>query len=266
MYTLKANFHNHTRFSDGLYSPKHVLKFAKERGFGLMVITDHNEYKGSVEFMELAAHEGIISFFGSELVFMDDGKISELLAYFRTKEDIESFFSEFQDDNFWPKCDDVGELLTLVRKHNGVSIAPHPYGFKGLLGNGDEADFSGIEIANAYISPADNRRAKEYANSHPNRYHTFGAADLHVFPSALNAAYTVIESDEPITADAVWDNLKGISETMAFKGVGGSLPTWKRFLQECVICISVPKYLIRQDYNFFKLHNFHNFKKHHRKW
>lgn len=265
MHTIKANFHVHTRFSDGLYTPKQVLGFAKKRGFGLLVITDHNEYLGSVEFMKLAAKEGIISFFGSELVFMDDGKISELLAYFRAKKDVESFFKEFNDDEFWPHCDNVGEMLDLVRKHNGVAIAPHPYGFKGLLGNGDESDYSGIEVANAYIGPADNRRAKEYNESHPGRYHAFGASDMHVFPSALDAAFTEIRSKEPITVDAVWDNLTGEKETIVFEARGGSLPAWKRFVQECIICISVPKYLILQDFNFFKLHKFHNFKKHHRK-
>ncbi|WP_018526976.1 PHP domain-containing protein [Alkalispirochaeta alkalica] len=37
-----ANLHTHTRFSDGLYSPRRMIREYRERGYTILAITDHN--------------------------------------------------------------------------------------------------------------------------------------------------------------------------------------------------------------------------------
>jgi hypothetical protein len=151
----------------------------------------------------------------------------------------------------------------MVSRHHGVSIAPHPFAHKGILGHQEEPELCGIEVANSFISKADNKRAREYLEENPGKYKQFGGADMHIFPYAFNCAHTLLRSKEEINFDTVWANMKGDGNTIQFTGMGGSLPLAERVVQELWCLVKASTYLAMQNRSFSKLHNFHNFRKHH---
>ncbi|MBP1744896.1 MAG: phosphatase, partial [Firmicutes bacterium] len=42
----KGDFHIHTRYSDGKYSPREVIDFAKKSNLDIIAITDHDTVSG----------------------------------------------------------------------------------------------------------------------------------------------------------------------------------------------------------------------------
>lgn len=52
---VRGSFHNHTRFSDGKYSPEQVLKKYKARKFTHVSVTDHDNTGAYPEILQLAA-------------------------------------------------------------------------------------------------------------------------------------------------------------------------------------------------------------------
>ncbi|MCK6603019.1 MAG: PHP domain-containing protein [Bacteroidetes bacterium] len=63
---IRGSFHNHTRFSDGKYSPEQVLKKYKSRRFTHLSITDHDNAGSYPETLELASALGLTVFPGLE--------------------------------------------------------------------------------------------------------------------------------------------------------------------------------------------------------
>lgn len=230
----------------------------------MIAITDHNEIRGTLQAFDLAPKYDILALLGAELFFMSQDKLSELLVYFRKKDEIIGFMQEFRKDKFVPDFLTVAPLIKMVRKYNGVCIAPHPYGHKGLLGHGEEGNFDGIERVNSFISPKDNEQVREYQATNAGRYKSFGGADMHIFPSALSAAYTELTSEEKIDLESFWQNMACQKNNIVFKASGKSLSLTRRASQELWCLVKVTCYLIYQDVGFLRLHTFHNFKQHHR--
>jgi hypothetical protein len=266
MIVRKANFHIHTYYSDGVYTPRQILRFAKKKEFSAITVTDHNEIRGTLKVFDLAPEYEIIAYLGAELFFQVKGKLTEMLVYFTEKNDIVAFMNEFRSEEFYPKFDKIDELLGMVKRHHGLAIAPHPYGHKGILGHDVEPDLCGIEVANSFITKADNRRAREYVAKNKGEYKEFGGADMHIFPYSFDCAHTLLKSEGVIDFDTLWSNMKGESNGITFTAVGGSLPLSARIIQELWCLIKASIYLALQNRTFTKLHNFHNFHSHHTKW
>jgi hypothetical protein len=266
MIVRKANFHIHTYYSDGIYTPRQILRFAKRRGFSAIAITDHNEIRGTLKVFDLAPEYEMIAYLGAELFFQVDGRLTELLVYFTEKNNIVAFMNEFRSEEFYPKFNRTEEVLGMVKRHHGIAIAPHPFGHKGILGHDEEPDLFGIEVANSIITKADNRRAVEYMDRNKGKYKEFGGADMHIFPYSLNCAHTLLKSEKEIDFDTLWANMTGVNNDISFSGVGGSLPLAARIIQEFWCLIKVSIFLALQDRNYSKLHNFHNFHSHHTRW
>lgn len=265
MFHKKANLHLHTIYSDGIMTPRQILAAAKKRGFGIVAITDHNEIKGTLKAFDLAPEYEMIAYLGSELFFELNGRLTELLVYFKEKKDIVAFFNEFRTDHFVPRFNAFADLSAMVCRHNGACIAPHPFAHKGLLGHGVEGNFDGVEAANSFVGHYPNEQARNYVAENPEKYLYFGGADTHFFRSSLDAAYTELYSKEEINFDSFWENLVGKKKTITFKPIGDSLPKWKRFVQETWCFFKVLAFLTHQDLKYRKLHNYHNFTKHHKR-
>lgn len=263
MLEKKANFHLHTYYSDGAFSPRQILRIAKKRGFSAIAVTDHNEIRGTLKVFDLAPEYEMIAYLGAELFFQVSGKLTEMLVYFYDKNDLVAFFNEFRSEEFYPKYKTTDELIKIVRRHHGVALAPHPFGHKGVLGHAEEPDLDGIEAVNSFITKADNRRVKEYIRKNEGKYRLFGGADLHIFPWSLSTAYTLMKSDHEIEFNNLWENLRGEKQTITFEGVGDSLPLYLRIVQELWCLVKASIYLALQDYSYTKLHDFHNFQPHH---
>ena len=63
---MLADFHMHTRASDGRALPGDMVRAARARGLGAVAITDHNTFAGSVAAAR-AGVEGVIVVYGSEV-------------------------------------------------------------------------------------------------------------------------------------------------------------------------------------------------------
>jgi len=240
-YKEKANLHIHTYHSDGIFTPKMILSYARRKKTKVLSITDHNMIKGTLQGLKFAERYGIIFFPGVECVFSVGDKYFEILAYFENETNITSFFNEFQGlESFIPKFSSIKAVTDLIERHDGVAIAPHPFGRKGVFRhkkNGQRIIFggAGYEQINAFTGRIRNKRAKKFLNHE--RCIVLGSADMHFFRAALDVCYTELVSELPITRKNIWDNLTGKKETIDFIPKGKSFPTHLIWFQK-VLCAS----------------------------
>jgi len=73
-----VDLHCHTNYSDGILSPKEVVRRAKEKGIKYLAITDHNSVDGVIEAVEEGKKIGVNIVPGVEIKF----KGGEILGYF----------------------------------------------------------------------------------------------------------------------------------------------------------------------------------------
>ena len=51
---MKIDLHNHTKYSDGLYTPEELINIAIKEGVGCFAITDHDSVFSCDEIQEAA--------------------------------------------------------------------------------------------------------------------------------------------------------------------------------------------------------------------
>ena len=90
----KVDFHVHTNFSDGLLSPKDVVKRASNNG---VAITDHDTIDGISEAIEESKLHNIKIIPGIELSTNYNGESIHVLGYFKDNSYKEKEFVEFLD-------------------------------------------------------------------------------------------------------------------------------------------------------------------------
>lgn len=233
-YTKNANLHIHTYHSDGIHSPGYIVRSAKKFGVEILSITDHNEIRGTLSGAKIADRLGLIFFPGIELMFGVKGRVYELLAYFYDINDIKNFYNEYRYTNgFAPTFKSVPEVVSMIRRHNGAVVVPHPFGRKGIFrklrNRGINVD--AIEDVNAFTGEKRNKKAKNHTDS-DNDFLRLGAADMHFFVSDIKKVYTFIESGQEITKRAFWDNLLGKNRTIFFEAVGKNFKPHKIIYQK----------------------------------
>lgn len=79
---LKTDLHIHTNFSDGKLTPKEVLEIAKTKGLGIISVTDHDNFEGSVRMLEFNGKQEIKIIPGIEISADFHGKEIHILGYF----------------------------------------------------------------------------------------------------------------------------------------------------------------------------------------
>ncbi len=92
-----CDLHNHSVYSDGTYTPRQLLEYAKQKGLLALALTDHNCVDGAEELEKYAKEIGIEALVGSELTTEYKGKETHLLALFLNKEareEMKEFFAE----------------------------------------------------------------------------------------------------------------------------------------------------------------------------
>ena len=65
-HNFYANLHTHSTYSDGGFSPKELVKAAKEEGYGAIAITDHDTTAAYSEIQSECEKEGLEYIFGTE--------------------------------------------------------------------------------------------------------------------------------------------------------------------------------------------------------
>lgn len=61
-----ANTHNHSTFSDGVYTPEELVVLAKKEGYGAVVLTDHDTVRGYYFMQKAARKYGLLTLLGCE--------------------------------------------------------------------------------------------------------------------------------------------------------------------------------------------------------
>ena len=64
---MKIDLHNHTTYSDGLYTPKELVEIAKREGVDCFALTDHDSVFGCDEIQSYAKEAGLHVLSGMEL-------------------------------------------------------------------------------------------------------------------------------------------------------------------------------------------------------
>lgn len=93
----KVDFHVHTNFSDGLLSPKDVVKRASNNDVSILAITDHDTIDGISEAIEESKLHNIKIIPGIELSTNYNGESIHVLGYFKDDSYKEKDFIEFLD-------------------------------------------------------------------------------------------------------------------------------------------------------------------------
>ena len=93
----KVDFHVHTNFSDGLLSPKDVVKRASKNGVSILAITDHDTVDGISEAIEESKLHNIKIIPGIELSTNYNSESIHVLGYFKDDSYKEKEFIEFLD-------------------------------------------------------------------------------------------------------------------------------------------------------------------------
>jgi predicted metal-dependent phosphoesterase TrpH len=78
----RADLHLHTSYSDGVLSPRELVRRARQAGLQTISITDHDNVAAIPEALEAAEEEGIEVIPGVELNAHVDGREVHLLGYF----------------------------------------------------------------------------------------------------------------------------------------------------------------------------------------
>lgn len=164
MQTYKVNFHIHTNYSDGHYTSEEILSLAKKGRYNVIAITDHNDIRASREACLAQEKYNLLVIPGVELFFLVGFKLYELLAYFPRLEELELFFSDFLENKFLPRFKTPEKVIALVHKYSGVTVAPHPFGNKGLLRDYPELNVCGYEYHNSFASPVANGVSEKFEN------------------------------------------------------------------------------------------------------
>lgn len=219
------------------------MHYAKLVGVNVLSITDHNEIRGSITASKVAERLGLIFFPGIELTFAIKGRPYEILAYFYNIEDAEKFYREYRFGNgFLPTFKNVSEVINLIDKYNGVEVVPHPFGRKGIFRRyrNRGLNVNAIEVMNAFTGEKRNGKAKDHKDG-DSQFLKLGAADMHFFVDDIQKVYTQLTSNQEITKEAIWQNLRGEASSIQFKPTGHQFSEFKIWFQKplCTVVYAI---------------------------
>lgn len=78
---LFANSHNHSTFSDGVYTPEEIVNMAKALGYRAVVLTDHDTVQGTYFMQKAARKAGLLTLLGCEFTTVEYGEGFHLLGF-----------------------------------------------------------------------------------------------------------------------------------------------------------------------------------------
>lgn len=172
----KADLHLHTEYSgigqlwtlgfpESVSKPPSVVNRARNRGYDVICITDHNETAGAFVAQKYAEEFDDIEVVIGEEVMTSDG---EIIGMFLT-EKIQSGLS-------------IEETVDIIREQGGLTIAPHPFSFhvKGLKERIFDIDLDGFEVLNGgHPDKYSNAFAQAVMDRYPGKWAPISASDAH---------------------------------------------------------------------------------------
>lgn len=83
----------HSTFSDGEFSPKDLVRIARQNEVSILSLTDHDTFTGCSELLQAAVAADIFAFPGIEITVRYHDRTLHLLAYFKSLDSISSDLS-----------------------------------------------------------------------------------------------------------------------------------------------------------------------------
>ncbi|MGL4345904.1 MAG: PHP domain-containing protein [Cellulosilyticaceae bacterium] len=117
---MRADLHIHTYFSDGTMTPEEIVTKAKEKGVGIVAITDHNSYASWERFQKAALEADITPIKGAEINCQYNGRVFHVLAYgFENTAELVKLINQ-ADSEMQRMSDDLVE--NLAKGYGNVSL------------------------------------------------------------------------------------------------------------------------------------------------
>src|SRR5579859_2276426 len=168
----KADLHLHTDFSDGLNSPRQVVKAASKEGLQIIAVTDHDTMEGALRAHEYSLRRpdlGVQVIIGEEVSTLNGHVIGIFL------------------NKFVPPRLSAKRTVELIHQQGGIAILAHPFHiYTGKNSDHpkaveiiDEIFFDGIETINHgdALSFWSNKKAEKIMERH--RLAAIGCSDAH---------------------------------------------------------------------------------------
>lgn len=124
IYTV-VDLHFHTRYSDGVNTPREVARKASKLGIGIAV-TDHNAIGGA---LEMEAFQDVLTIPGIEITSREGAHI--LIYFYEAKALLHFFNTEVLPFMGKERMSSImltmEEIIERARKYEAVIVFPHPY-------------------------------------------------------------------------------------------------------------------------------------------
>jgi len=119
---LKCEFHLHTTYSDGAYSPAEMIQYYKEHGYDVVAVTDHTNiegwHDGIAEAQAAGASAGVLVIEGGEISFRWEDN---------THKHIVALFCHALDSTNEPTDLSLEEIFHDIHAKGGLGIVAHPW-------------------------------------------------------------------------------------------------------------------------------------------
>ncbi len=172
----KIGFHIHTCHSfDSLLRPEKIIDYCVEKGYEMVIITDHNEIEGAKTAKEYASkhYPGRIEVVIGEEIFTD---IGDIVAFPLTHK-IEKGNYEF--------------VFEKIKEQNAFICLVHPYSEHDLLRIHNDEIISKVDFVEVFNSRLINKKLNAYAEEYANKYGKMKIVgiDAHLKKELKNASF-----------------------------------------------------------------------------
>ncbi|KAJ2609769.1 hypothetical protein H4S08_003912 [Coemansia sp. RSA 1365] len=229
-YNILLDAHLHTTYSDGVLSPKQVIKFALANGYNAIIVTDHQTVKGSVVAKEYA-----------EKYHKDEITVITGMEYTccRIHMNLIGINESVSVSPPFPSDKELRDVISKVHEMGGLVIVNHipwsnatqlPWGNARLPNNPSreqllEWGVDGFEIVNQNTFDL---RSYQFVQDNPDRLVGVTGSDMH-YPGSSYAWTTINATDN--SADAILDEIRNRRTSFLLDASGTSLvqdPPFKR--------------------------------------
>lgn len=153
------DLHLHTTASDGIYSPRDLIKMAKEVGLKTVAITDHDTFEGLEEAMQAGIEYNVNLIAGIELSTKFKGRNVDILGYYVTEnKELSEILSRMREGRekralrIIEKFSELGMPFSLedVKKFSQGNVIGRPHIAKAVVQKGYVADYQ--SVFNEYLA------------------------------------------------------------------------------------------------------------------
>lgn len=118
---MKIDLHNHTTYSDGLYTPEELLVIAKKQNIDILAITDHDSVFGCEEIQKLSIKYNIRVINGLELSTEYKKESVHIVCLFKNNEVPESFVT-FSNNKKEERVTRAIKMMEAIKNIYGLKV------------------------------------------------------------------------------------------------------------------------------------------------